>query len=231
MGSVHRHIRRDAPRRAFALGAGRQCCESGSEQGSACRLCRGQSEDLGLILDEIEGMDAVFILFAVHGMTRDMSRTAVTPFVMDRVNLLHRSQLSPAAAPRQRSLMRYLRRVVPAPIQHAIGQLVPVGVRDWVVQGATAAGHDWSRTPGLALLADRTGYIRLNRQGREAEEDSCPRGVPRKIATRPRSGQPFESLSMQGQAKRSSPMSFRVGRSFWGAGRLFARLVCDLAGE
>ena len=126
-------------------------------------------QSLGLILDEIEGMDAVFILFAVHGMTRDMSRTAVTPFVMDRVNLLHRSQLSPAAAPRQRSLMRYLRRVVPAPIQHAIGQLVPVGVRDWVVQGATAAGHDWSRTPGLALLADRTGYIRLNRQGREAE--------------------------------------------------------------
>ena len=59
--------------------------------------------------------------------------------------------------------------MVPAPLQHAIGQLVPVGVRDWVVERATASGHDWSRTPGLALLADRTGYIRLNRQGREAE--------------------------------------------------------------
>jgi len=127
-------------------------------------------QGLGSILDEIEGMNAVFVLFAVHGMARDMSRTAVPLFVMDRVNQLHQRQNSPAAAtPRQRSLMRYLRRVVPPPVQHAIGQRVPVGVRDWVVQHATAAGHDWSRTPGFALLADRTGYIRLNRQGREAE--------------------------------------------------------------
>jgi hypothetical protein len=125
---------------------------------------------LGSILDEIEELDGVLILFAVHGMARDISRTGVTPFVMDRINQLHHSTTSPSAdAPRQRSLMRYLRRAVPAPLQHAIGQLVPVGVRDFVVERATASGHDWSRTPGLALLADRAGYIRLNRQGREAK--------------------------------------------------------------
>jgi hypothetical protein len=66
-------------------------------------------------------------------------------------------------------VLRYFRRVVPAPLQHAIGQIAPVRVRDWVVGRATAAGHDWSRTPGLALLSDRTGYIRFNRQGREVE--------------------------------------------------------------
>ena len=125
---------------------------------------------LGPILDDIGNLDAVFVLFAVHGMARDFSRAAVAPFVMDRVNQLHQLQKSPdAAPPRQRSVLRYLRRVVPAPLQHTIGQIAPVGVRDWVVGRAAAAGHDWSRTPGLALLADRTGYIRFNRQEREVE--------------------------------------------------------------
>jgi predicted AlkP superfamily phosphohydrolase/phosphomutase len=125
---------------------------------------------LGLIVEEVEKLDATVVLFAVHGMTRDVSRTGTVPLVMDHVNRLYQADASPAAgSPGQRSLMRYLRRVLPAPLQHAIGQLVPVGVRDWVVQRATAAGHDWSRTPGLALLADRTGYVRLNLKGREAE--------------------------------------------------------------
>ena len=125
---------------------------------------------LGLILEGIDKLDATIVLFAVHGMTRDVSRTATVPFLMDHVNRLYQTDASPyTAPPGQRSLMRYLRRVLPAPLQHAIGQLVPVGIRDLVVQRATAGGHDWSRTPGLALLADRTGYIRLNQQGREAE--------------------------------------------------------------
>jgi predicted AlkP superfamily phosphohydrolase/phosphomutase len=109
-------------------------------------------------------------------MARDISRAGAVPFVMDRVNQLHHAEASPSAqAPCRRSLMRYLRQAVPAPLQHAIGQAVPVGVRDWVVQRATVSGHDWSRTPGFALLADRAGYIRLNRQGREAK-GSLPAG-------------------------------------------------------
>ena len=47
---------------------------------------------LGSILDEIEGMNAVFVLFAVHGMARDISRTGAVPFVMDRVNQLHHAR-------------------------------------------------------------------------------------------------------------------------------------------
>jgi hypothetical protein len=127
-------------------------------------------QGLGSIVDDVESMTALFVLFAVHGMMRDISRAAAVPFVMDRVNELHHAETSPSApAPRQRSVMRFFRKVVPAPIQHAIGQAVSVRVRDFVVQRATASGYDWSRTPGLALLADRAGYIRLNRQGREAE--------------------------------------------------------------
>lgn len=131
---------------------------------------------VGPICDIAAELRATIILFAVHGMARDTSRAALVPFVMDRVNQLYYAETSPAeAAPRQRSLMRFLRRALPAPLQHSIGQLVPVQIRDWVVQQATAGGHDWSRTPGLALLADLSGYVRLNLKEREAEGVLVPK--------------------------------------------------------
>jgi predicted AlkP superfamily phosphohydrolase/phosphomutase len=119
-------------------------------------------------VDQIPG--AILILFAVHGMQRDVSRAGAVPFVMDRINRDPGGLPSGASGrPRQRSLMRYLREMVPAPVQHAIGQAAPVAIRDWVVERATAGGHDWSKTPGLALPADLSGYIRLNVKGREAK--------------------------------------------------------------
>jgi predicted AlkP superfamily phosphohydrolase/phosphomutase len=127
-------------------------------------------EGLGRILDDLDGMNATVVLFAVHGMGRDISRMGTIPFIMDRVNELHHAEVSPSTAPpRQRSLMRYLRQAVPASVQHAIGQAVPVGIRDWVVEQAAGGGYDWSRTPGFSLLADLAGYIRFNLKGREAE--------------------------------------------------------------
>jgi predicted AlkP superfamily phosphohydrolase/phosphomutase len=126
---------------------------------------------LGLIctsIDQISG--AILILFAVHGMQQDVSRAGAVPFVMDCINRDYYASPSGASAyPGQRNLMRTLREMVPSPVQHAIGQAVPVAVRDWVVSRATAGGHDWSKTPGLALLADLSGYIRLNLRGREAK--------------------------------------------------------------
>ena len=133
---------------------------------------------LGMVCEAAEALHATIILFAVHGMARDISRAAVVPFVMDRINQLHHAGISRSdAAPSQRSLMRFLRRVVPAPVQQAIGQFVPVELRDLVVQQATAGGHDWSRTPGLALLADLSGYIRLNIKGRESEGILLPQST------------------------------------------------------
>jgi predicted AlkP superfamily phosphohydrolase/phosphomutase len=132
---------------------------------------------LGSICETIGWSNTTFILFAVHGMARDRSRSAVVPFVMDRVNEDHAKTFSPNAVPRQRSVMRLLRRAVPAPLQHAIGQLVPVGIRDWVVQRAVAGGHDWSRTPALSLLADLSGYVRLNVKEREAKGVLVPKST------------------------------------------------------
>ena len=186
---------------------------------------------LGPILDDIWSLNAVFVLFAVHGMARDFSRTAVAPFVMDRVNQLHQFQISPdAAPPRQRSMLRYFRRVLPAPLQHAIGQMAPVGVRDWVVGRATAAGHDWSRTPGLALLADRSGYIRLNRQGREVEGTLAP-GKRRRSVLHGFSRYGISwPCRCQDRRRDGCRCLSTCGALFGGPSRVFARLVCDLAG-
>lgn len=40
-------------------------------------------------------------------------------------------------------------------------------MRDFVVDRAITAGHDWMRTPALAVLASVTGYVRFNLRGRE----------------------------------------------------------------
>jgi predicted AlkP superfamily phosphohydrolase/phosphomutase len=131
-------------------------------------------QSLGIIWESVDRSHTIFILFAVHGMAHDRSRAALVPFVMDRVNLSY-GRGSPS--PRRPSLMRFLRSAVPAAVQHAIGQVAPVGIRDFVVQQATVAGHDWSRTPGLALLADLSGYIRLNIKGRESAGILLPDSV------------------------------------------------------
>ena len=133
---------------------------------------RRSIEGLGPILDDIESMNAVFVLFAVHGMARDISRTAqLRPSSwIASINSINRKyrRTAAAASPAKRDAISSPGGSGAAPARDR-SDCVPVGVRDWVVGRATAAGHDWSRTPGLALLADRTGYIRLNRQGREAE--------------------------------------------------------------
>ena len=64
--------------------------------------------------------------------------------------------------------MRLLRQRLPARLQNAVAQAVPVAVRDWVVGRAAIGGLDWRRTPGFALVADYNGYLRLNLAGREA---------------------------------------------------------------
>ena len=96
------------------------------------------------------------------------------PRIMDRVNagFVAGNGSAPAgapvqAAPPQRGLVRLLRERVPPAVQNAIARAVPVAVRDAVVSRQISGGHDWGRTPGLALLADLNGYLRWNLRGRE----------------------------------------------------------------
>ena len=126
------------------------------------------------------------IIFSLHGMGPNNSQEHFVPKIMDRVNRSFRGDQSVTdarTAQGQRSVMRMLREKVPARLQNAIAQAVPVAVRDLVVNRATTAGYDWASTPGLALLADLNGYLRFNLRGREklgaldAESDNLSRYV------------------------------------------------------
>jgi hypothetical protein len=67
------------------------------------------------------------------------------------------------------AIVRRLREKVSPAIQNRIARMVPVSVRDAVVNRSIVAGHDWAHTPGFDLLADMHGYLRLNLRGRERE--------------------------------------------------------------
>ncbi len=126
---------------------------------------------LGAIVDQMDLSCDSLVLFSLHGMQANQSQEHFVPKLMDRLNAGFRGEAidTPEPQPKQSSLMRTLRELVPARLQHAIAHRVPVWVRDWVVSRAVDAGHKWESTPGIALLADLNGYLRFNVRGREVK--------------------------------------------------------------
>jgi predicted AlkP superfamily phosphohydrolase/phosphomutase len=147
---------------------------------------RAVDRSVGELLDALAERFATIVLFAVHGMGRNSSQDHFMPKLMDRLNARflggNRADGDGAAtdAPGhqagQRSIVRLLRERLPAGLQNAIARAVPVAVRDAVVSRQVSAGHDWARTPGLALLADLNGYLRWNLRGRERRGMLAPDG-------------------------------------------------------
>lgn len=131
---------------------------------------------LASLLTAAAARGATVIVFALHGMGPNTSQEHFLPQVMDRVNATFATRTGAARGnggdpipARSRGLVRLLRERVPARLQNAVAQAVPVAVRDAVVSRQITGGHAWPRTPGLALLADLNGYLRCNVRGREAE--------------------------------------------------------------
>lgn len=129
---------------------------------------------LGKLLEALSDEETTIIVFALHGMGRNDSQEHFMPRVMDRVNAGFSGKRAVSdlrggqeSVDGQRGAMRMLREHVPAVLQNAVARAVPVAVRDMVVSRQISAGHDWGRTPGIALLADLNGYLRWNLQGRE----------------------------------------------------------------
>lgn len=134
---------------------------------------------IGRLLDGLSLDDTTLIIFAAHGMGANTSQEHFTRPIMDRVNQRFPEIIGKArrnGGPRQRSVMRVLRETLPARLQHAIGQAVPAEVRDFVVDRAITSGHDWARTPALAVLASVSGYVRFNLRGREKSGTLDPDG-------------------------------------------------------
>jgi hypothetical protein len=120
--------------------------------------------------------DTAVFIFALHGMGPNTSQEQFVAPIMERVNRRFLGDgAQPSAAPvRHTSLIPWLRQHLPAGLQNAIAQAVPVSVRDRVVNRSIVDGHDWPRTPGFACLTDLNGYVRLNLRGRESRGMLAP---------------------------------------------------------
>lgn len=132
---------------------------------------RAVDAGVGEILDGVAHKDTAVILFALHGMGENTSQEHFFPKIMDAINAgfdgIRDQAIDSEAAAKQRSLMRLLREKLPAGLQNAIAQAVPVSVRDMIVNRQVTAGYNWEKTPGFALLSDFNGYLRFNLKGRE----------------------------------------------------------------
>ena len=128
---------------------------------------RAVDEGVGRLLKSFAERAAVYV-FALHGMGSNTSQEHFAPRIVDLVNRQFTTgQNGETVTPRRNSLVPWLREHIPAGWQNAIARSVPVGVRDAVVNRSMVDGHDWSRTPGFAVLADANAYLRFNLEGRE----------------------------------------------------------------
>jgi predicted AlkP superfamily phosphohydrolase/phosphomutase len=139
--------------------------------GGLLEVYRAVDVAVGHLLDGVDLDTTTVVVFALHGMGRNVSQEHVVRRTMDRVNAAFQdgSQGVRERARKQGGPMRALRESVPARMQHAIARAVPVEVRDWVVSRETTGGLDWSRVPGFALRSDLYSFLRLNLEGRERE--------------------------------------------------------------
>jgi predicted AlkP superfamily phosphohydrolase/phosphomutase len=139
--------------------------------GALLDVYRAVDTAIGDLLQAVDLENTTVIIFAAHGMGPNASQEHFTRLIMDRVNERFDERATGRSRfrqpPRQRSLMRFLREKLPAPVQHAVGQAVPSRIKHLVVDRAITAGHDWAHTPALAILASAPGYIRFNLQARE----------------------------------------------------------------
>ncbi|MGD8679950.1 MAG: alkaline phosphatase family protein [Lysobacterales bacterium] len=143
--------------------------EPGGGASALLDVYRAVDAALGRVLETVdEGVDDV-LLFSVHGMQRDHAQCHLVRPLLSRVNrvFLEGASGSPGAAGGM-GLVRRLRSVVPARLQHAVGAASPDWLRQWVVEREMIGGLDWSRTPGFALRTDIRTELRLNLKGREA---------------------------------------------------------------
>lgn len=122
-------------------------------------------EAVGRLVEIAGDIDAT-IVFSVHGMGSNLSRTDVLPEMLARV-LGGRTEAYPHGSGRVAALQR-ARRLIPRTWRYAITRRMPMLMQDRLAVFWRFQGTDWSTTQAFCLVADLQGYVRINLRGREA---------------------------------------------------------------
>ncbi len=135
--------------------------------GALLAIHRALDDALGTLLAAVDLERTTVIVFSPYGMGPNNSQAHFMPAILDRLNALFARGSAEAPRP-QNSLMRRLREHLPAGLQYAVARRVSAALRDRVTRRAFG-GHEWTRTPGFAMLSGGEGFIRCNLAGRERE--------------------------------------------------------------
>ncbi len=116
-------------------------------------------------LVDAAGPEATVLIFSLHGMGANTSKTLLLPEMLQRVL----EEDPGAAAPSPRGLAQRLRSLIPAGLRHHIKSRLPVAIRHRLTAFWRTSDVDWSKTRAFSMLADMQGWIRVNLQGRETK--------------------------------------------------------------
>jgi predicted AlkP superfamily phosphohydrolase/phosphomutase len=117
-------------------------------------------------LVEAAGPDATVIVFSLHGMGANVSRSDVMREMLARVLAGPHADGRPAVRPR---LSDRLRALVPLSWRAKVKRRLPLSVQDRLTSFWRSGGIDWKQTQAFAPFSDLDGYVRVNLRGRESE--------------------------------------------------------------
>jgi predicted AlkP superfamily phosphohydrolase/phosphomutase len=111
------------------------------------------------------GSDVTTLVFSLHGMGANVSRSELLPEMLARV-LAARGGTQRTGS--HTHFTHRLRALLPAPLRSWIKNRLPTSIQDGLTMFWRTRGDDWSCTPAFVVLCDLDGYIRINLRGREA---------------------------------------------------------------
>jgi len=111
------------------------------------------------------GSDVTTLVFSLHGMGANVSRSELLREMLARVLSDQRTADTPASRPR---LAAHLRALLPIQLRSWIKNRLPIPIQDWLTLFWRTSGLDWKSTRAFAAFCDLDGYVRVNLRGREA---------------------------------------------------------------
>lgn len=114
-------------------------------------------EMVGGIL-EAAGADTRILVFSLHGMGVNHSRTHIFPEMLRRITSEH---------PSSTGLLKRLRELVPQRWRHEVKSRLPFDMRRRLTSYWRMSEYEWESTRAFSLLSDTEAWVRINLKGRE----------------------------------------------------------------
>jgi predicted AlkP superfamily phosphohydrolase/phosphomutase len=115
-------------------------------------------------LVDTAGADVSILVFSLHGMGENTSRSELLPEMLRRV--LAGSDTAPQR--RGSGLTARLRRRIPVAWRNGVKARLPLALQDRLTAYWSMGRRRWAETRAFCLVSDLQGYVRINLRGREA---------------------------------------------------------------